>query len=86
MGSDAKEAIEYDDENDILYVQLSDGEVSWTKALDDLRLIDYSDDGAVVGIEFMAVSEGIDLTDTPFRHRIEELIGDSGLSFKILAG
>jgi uncharacterized protein YuzE len=50
---------------DAIYVYLSDQPVAYTRELDDYRLIDYSADGAVVGIEFLAVSGGIDLGDIP---------------------
>lgn len=76
----------YDSEADILYVQLHDDETSATqKFLDDLRILDYSEDGAVVGVEFIAASSGIDLTDVPFAASVEALISDSGHSFKIFA-
>ena len=52
----------YDPEADILYVQLRDSETPATqKFLDDLRILDYSADGAVVGVEFICASDGIDL-------------------------
>ena len=76
----------YDPEADILYVQLRDSETPATqKFLDDLRILDYSADGAVVGVEFICASAGIDLSDVPFAPSVEELIGQSGHSFKIFA-
>lgn len=76
----------YDSEAEVLYVQLLDDETSANqKFLDDLRILDYSADGAVVGVEFIAASAGIDLTDVPFAARVEKLIGQSGHSFKIFA-
>lgn len=74
----------YDSDADILYVELRDGEASATqKFLDDLRILDYSADGAVVGVEFISASAGIDLTDVPSAASVEALISDSGHSFKI---
>ena len=76
----------YDLEADILYVQLRDNATPQTqKFLDDLRILDCSADGAVVGVEFISASAGIDLTDVPFARSVEELIGESGHSFKIFA-
>ena len=76
----------YDSEADVLYVQLRDGETSATqKFLDDLRIIDYSADGAIVGVEFICASGGVDLSDVPFAQSVEGLIGQSGHSFKIFA-
>ena len=77
--------VTYDEDADVLYVRLTEDPVAKTETLDDLRLIDYSSDGAVIGIEFIDASPGIDLRDVPFRHKVEQLIGDSGLPIKILA-
>ena len=74
----------YDAEADALYVTLLDGVTSTAQTvLDDLRIIDYSEDGAVVGVEFICAQGGIDLGDVPFAHRVEQIIGESGLPFKI---
>ena len=44
----------YDSEADILYVRLlDDATVTRQTFLDDLRVIDHSAEGAVVGIEFI---------------------------------
>ena len=51
----------------------------------DYRILDYSKDGRVLGVEFLCAREGIDLQDLPFATRIERLIGESGLHFKIFA-
>ncbi len=76
----------YDPEADILYVQLRDGEEPDSqKFLDDLRILDYSAGGALVGVEFVHASAGIDLTDVPSAQHVESLIGQSGHSFKIFA-
>lgn len=64
---------------------MNDLPVAKTTAIDDLRLIDYSEDGRVVGVEFLQVSAGIDLHDLPFMHCIEQLIHDSGQHFPIFA-
>lgn len=77
--------VTYDSESDALYVRLNDLPVAKTKPLDDLRLIDYSADGAVVGVEFLEAREGVDLSDVPHSHRIDELIGESGLHLRVLA-
>ena len=75
----------YDSEADILYVRLLDDEtVARQTFLDDLRVIDHSEDGAVVGIEFIDASAGVALVDVPFAKQVEDLIGHSGHSFKIL--
>ena len=76
--------VSYDTDADVLYVRLSPAKVASTQTLDDLRLIDVSSEGVVVGIEFIDASGGIDLRDVPFRQRVEQMIGDSGYKIKIL--
>ncbi|MPZ48295.1 MAG: DUF2283 domain-containing protein [Dehalococcoidia bacterium] len=80
-----KASVTYDQEADILYVRLLDSPVASTHAIDDLRLIDYSEDRAVVGVEFLQVSDGVDLTDLPHRPKVERLIDESGYQIRILA-
>lgn len=68
----------YDSEADALYVSLRDDEQPETQEfLDDLRILDYSADKAVVGVEFLAASAGIDLRDVPHAPRVEEIIAQS---------
>ncbi len=75
----------YDQEAGILYVRLLDDEsVTRQTFLDDLRVIDHSAEGAVVGVEFIDASDGVVLGDVPFAKQVEDLIGHSGHSFKIL--
>jgi len=77
--------VTYDPTEDILYVRLSDESVADTVCLDDLRIIDYSVDGGVIGIEFIGASGGVELRDIPFSHKVEELIRDHGLALPIYA-
>ena len=50
----------YDSEADILYVRLRDSEtVARQTFLDDVRIIDHSEEGTVVGIEFIDASDGV---------------------------
>jgi uncharacterized protein YuzE len=77
--------VRYDPDADMLYVRLSNEPVAKSHALDDSRIIDYSADGGVVGVEFVNAGEGIDLNDLPFQQRVEQLIGDSGYRLRILA-
>lgn len=77
--------VRYDNEADVLYVRFSDESAASTVSLDDLRLIDLSSAGAVVGLEFVDASGGIDLRDVPQAHRAEELIRKQDLGFPIFA-
>ena len=76
---------QYDPEADALYVRLSEGSAERQTYMGDFRILDYSKDGRVLGVEFLCAREGIDLQDIPFATRIERLIGESGLQFKIFA-
>ena len=73
----------YDSEGDSLYVYLSDAEVVRTQALDGLWMSDWAADGRVVGIEFLDVSDGVDLQDVPAAATVAQLISD--FHFPVLA-
>ena len=75
----------YDDENDILYVTLSETKVVKTVALDDLRLVDYDAAGEPAGIEFIGASEGLDLSDVPSAALIQALLTKAGIDFAVVA-
>lgn len=77
--------VTHDEDADALYVCLTSAKVAETRKLGDLRLIDYSPDGSVVGVEFISVSSGVDLSDLPFAPTIGAAIGDSGLSIRVFA-
>lgn len=77
--------VTYDEDADVLYVRLVEGDIAGQKFLDDTRILDCNVDGGVAGIEFVCASEGIHLRDLPFSRRVECLIGESGRSFKIFA-
>jgi uncharacterized protein YuzE len=76
---------EYDSEADAIYVYLSDLPVTRTNPLDDCSNIDLSQDGGVVGVEFLGVSGGVDLSDVPHKPTVEKLIGELGLGIRIFA-
>ena len=78
-----KQYATYSQSADVVYVYLTEAEVASTRTLDDRRLIDHAADGRVVGIEFLEVSGGVDLTDVPFRTAVEALI--RGHNFPIFA-
>ncbi len=82
---DFKPYAEYDADADAIYVQLLDAPVTRSKGLDDLRNIDYSNEGGIAGVELLGVGGGVDLLDVPHRHKVEELINELGLGIKIFA-
>lgn len=77
--------VAFDPDADALYVYLASGVVAETRPLGDLRMVDYSKDGTVLGIEFVSASHGVDLSDVPFAPTVASAIGDSGLPIKVFA-
>lgn len=77
--------VTYDEDADVLYVCLNAAEVAETRNLGDLRLIDYSAEGGVVGVEFVSASHGVDMDSVPFGKTVAAAIGDSGLPIKTYA-
>jgi uncharacterized protein YuzE len=45
-----------------------------TVEIDDMRMVDYTGDGRVVGVEFVSPSAGIDRHDIPFAETVEKVI------------
>ena len=69
--------LEWDHKADAIYIYLSEKAYSSGKDLDDLRRIDYDSDGKPIGIELLCVSRGVDLTDLPFRAKVEKLLKEN---------
>lgn len=65
---------EYDKEDGLLYVYLAEAKVARTQALDDIRMIDWDAGGNVVGVEFLGVSDSVDLHGVPEAPAIEALL------------
>ena len=60
--------IEYDPEADAIFASfrtIEPGEGASTEVLDDCRLVHYDHAGEIYGVEFLEVSDGINLTDVP---------------------
>ena len=84
MTSSTDTAVEYDSENDILYVTLlPEVEIGWTKDLGDGRLVDYDSDGRVVAVEFLDASTGISLAQLPAATDVRELLRDGRCDFPV---
>ncbi len=68
--------VTYDSEADALYVQLlsSDESVFDTGEIDLFRYVDYTEDGRVIGVEFLGVSRGIYLADVPEAQQVADAI------------
>jgi uncharacterized protein YuzE len=69
----------YDPDADAAYVRLSNGKYDVTEELDDRRNIDYDAEGCALGVEFLYVSDGIDLSDLPRAAEIDAALRRAGL-------
>lgn len=67
----------YDPEADAIYITLSNNAVSYTKSLDDTRIIDYDSNGEPRGIELLCVSHGVATDSLPFEDDIAKLLADN---------
>ena len=64
----------HDQEADAVYVYLSEKPYDHGKKIDKRRRIDYAQDGSVVGIEFLYVSDGVDVSDLPQQRAVGRLL------------
>ena len=48
--------------------------VADTREVDWQRIVDYAEDGELIGVELLRVSKGIDLTGVPEAERVAEAI------------
>jgi uncharacterized protein YuzE len=67
--------LEVDNEADAAYITIARDDIARTAKLDENRIIDYDASGAVVGIELLNVSRGVDLRDLPYREELVDLLG-----------
>ncbi len=80
--------IRYDGDADVLYIRISDQPAARSQELDDYRLIDLSQDGDIVGFEFVdARAVGVDLSniDPQSGKTIEQLVTKAALPIKVYA-
>ena len=74
--------IETDPRADAIYIQLLNEPIGYSEELDDNRLIDYMlNPGKPVGIDLLAVSEGVKLDGLPEVKTVEKIL--VGLGVKV---
>jgi uncharacterized protein YuzE len=73
----------FDEVTDAVYVYFTHNEVDRTEELSDDVSVDYDASGQPVGVEFLDVSDGIDLGAVPRKQDIARLL--EGRSFRIFA-
>lgn len=71
--------IEVDTEADAAYVVVESMPIASTRKLDANRLLDTNHSGDVIGIEFLNISRGVDLTGLPFRDQLIRLFRDHNI-------
>jgi uncharacterized protein YuzE len=57
--------VKHDPVADAIWIKLREGEYAETRELDSRRLLDMSGDGAVLSIELLDVSDGVDIAGLP---------------------
>lgn len=55
------------------YVRFAPGSVQETRELDARRVVDYDGNGHIIGIEFLAIEQGVDLHDLPQAEQLAQL-------------
>jgi uncharacterized protein YuzE len=71
---------EYDERADAAYFQFSSAASAKQVRLDDSRVIDYAEDGTLVGVEILSPSHGVDLAGLPRADEIGSALEQIGLS------
>jgi uncharacterized protein YuzE len=66
--------LEFSATADAAYVYFAPGDHFRTEHLDDGRNIDYDANGRVLGIEFLGVSQGVELDGLPDAQTLERLL------------
>ena len=71
--------IKHDPEADAVYIYLSNKPYDRGVELDDERRVDYASDDTPIGIELLAVSNGVNPDDLPEQSRVIELLEDRNI-------
>lgn len=74
------QSFSHDPAADAVYIQFNEHPVAVTRELDDARMIDYDAAGQPTGVEFLDVSQGINLEQIPEARRIAETLVDAGFA------
>lgn len=77
--------VDIDKQHGVAYFRLARARTTRQVRLDSQRIVDYGSDGSAVGVEFLAVSAGIDLSGLPRAHEIEGEARRVGLTIRVPA-
>jgi len=70
---------QYDSNADCAYILINNLLHAYSKELDETRVIDYAEDGTVIGVELLYVSGGVDISGLPYQSEIEKLLEKHGI-------
>ena len=70
---------EHDPRADAVYLRV--GNTEWVRqhSLDDERVLDFDAHGALIGIELLCVSHGVDTAGIPHQTEVERVLADHGI-------
>jgi uncharacterized protein YuzE len=74
--------VEHDKAHDAAYFKFSSARSERQVKLDNTRIVDYAADGAVVGVEFISPSRGMNLAGVPHAAEIEREARRLGLPIR----
>lgn len=74
--------VEYDPEADAAYVYLRRARQHRTRELDSRRIIDLAADGSIIGIEFLDVSEGVNVAGLPAADAVAKALTKHGIAVR----
>ena len=70
---------QYDANTDCAYILINDLPHAFSKEVDETRIIDYTKDGTVIGVELLYVSSGVDVSGLPYQSKISALLDKHNL-------
>ena len=68
-----------------LYIRLNQSPVHQTREFGDFRMVDYDAQGRIVGVEFLQIKGGIDLSGLPEHQRLQTALQAHGHAQRISA-
>jgi uncharacterized protein YuzE len=77
MPRDPKIELKIHNAVDTAFVRISHRPVALTGLLDDRRIVDYDEQGEILGSEFLDVHAGVDLRELPYHDELARLFGDN---------
>ena len=80
-----KPELKHDPDADAVYILLSEKGYHHASFLDENCRLDYAEDGTLIGVEFLYVSDDADVTGVPGHGRIARLLEEHGIKVVVPA-